>query len=390
MSRGRWLATAATAVLGLTVATLGGTGAANAAAPAPGTVYLRGGGGSPFVLYFVAGGGGTVNKLSTHTAAGNRVELLDLAAPVTLDAVAARICTQVHGSEVSCQVLPGMSLNVALGDGADEFSNLDTSLVSAVRGEDGNDFLIGGQGADQLNGGPGDDSIYGSGGDDVLTGEAGRDEFYGNSGRDRIYGDAGDDTLNGNEDGDQLYGGGGVDTLHGDEGDDYLLGGGGKDGVYGNQGNDTLVGDSDNDELNGLDGDDTLIADVAGDYYGGNGTDTIAYGGWNAGVRVTLDDKQNDQRLPICTKPIGCPVVWKHNAHSDIEKVVGSPRDDQLVGSEAMNWLYGGEGNDRLEGRGGNDVLDAQGGTSQALLGGTGMDTCVGAGALSFDSCEQR
>jgi Ca2+-binding RTX toxin-like protein len=76
--------------------------------------------------------------------------------------------------------------------GDDVFRNF-TVVASAAYGEDGNDQLWGGSGADYLNGGMGSDSLYGGAGADYL--EGGGWSTPSDSRRDYLDGGAGADTI---------------------------------------------------------------------------------------------------------------------------------------------------------------------------------------------------
>jgi len=66
---------------------------------------------------------------------------------------------------------------VLLGDGSDTFLGWD-GVQGAVFGEEGDDFLAGGDESDALDGGAGNDILDGGLADDILTGGTGLDHFY--------------------------------------------------------------------------------------------------------------------------------------------------------------------------------------------------------------------
>jgi Ca2+-binding RTX toxin-like protein len=172
--------------------------------------------------------------------------------------------------------------------------------MDTIYGDDGNDLLIGWRGADTLYGGSGDDVIYGDdfgfngiAGDDFLYGQAGNDTLYGGARTDRLEGGDGNDTLYGGAGGDNLLGGSGDDILYGDDdgvngndkldgdaGNDQLFGGGGNDEMRGGTGDDLVNGGTGNDFVDGDGGIDILIGGAGDDILnGGTESDTAVYSG---------------------------------------------------------------------------------------------------------------
>ena len=109
-----------------------------------------------------------------------------------------------------------------------------------LRGNGGNDLLIGSPMNDVLNGGDGNDTLLGKAGDDTLIGGDGHDGLSGFTGSDVIDGGRGFDRAFGGEGNDSLTGGNAADTL---------IGGNGDDTISGNDGTDTLVGGTGNDDV---------------------------------------------------------------------------------------------------------------------------------------------
>lgn len=332
------------------------------AAQAPGTAYVVSG-----VLYFAAGAG-VSNYPQVGAGSGGTIYLDDVA-PIQLDTARAGGCVEVS-TDIRCT---GVTRVVAyLGDRNDSFSSYH-NMTSVVYGQEGNDTLFGWFGADYLYGGLGNDELYGLPGHDVMYGEQGNDTVEGDDGSDQIVGGDGDDTLRGQAGADRISGGAGRDMLYGGSGGDILNGGGGAG-----------IG-SDTGYVYGEEDDDHIVFDHSStQFYGGPGVDTIDYSLTNSPMEVSLFDDTWDQTLP---EPDGA-VPWVHDAHSDIEKLIGTAYDDRLSGSNGPDSIYGGGGNDRLWGNGGDDVLDAQGGTNQRIIGGIGIDTCAGSGVTYRESCE--
>ena len=181
-----------------------------------------------------------------------------------------------------------------------------TSLVGIeqIEGGGGNDTLIAGSEARvyvTLRGNAGNDSIVGGLSNDLLQGGTGNDVIEGNDGADRLLGDAGFDLLIGGNGNDRLEGGAQADNLLGNAGDDVLIGGQGFDRLFGGTGhdrgfggteNDALFGQNGNDTLNGQDGNDRIFGGFNNDLLGGdNGNDRLFGGaGFDTLIGGTGDD----------------------------------------------------------------------------------------------------
>jgi Ca2+-binding RTX toxin-like protein len=298
--------------------------------------------------------------------------LTDSNANIQLDPARAGGCWNVQPNVIVCPPTV-TSLTVRLGDQNDtftnEYMNTTPSRTVQVSGGDGNDVILGGSGRD---------TIYGDAGSDRLEGRAGHDVVYGGDGDDLLYGGDGND---------RLYGEAGRDESHGEAGDDFLYSPDGRDRLLGSFGNDSIDASS---YVDGGWGDDWIAVwpDSSGDLYGGAGYDTLDYRAWNTGVHVSLDGNTNDGGPNAdCDDWIGCPVVFRHNAHGDFERILGSFHDDKLSGNGEPDQFYGGDGNDTLNGNGGDDLLDAESGTGQRVNGGAGDDICRGAGIIR-SGCE--
>lgn len=105
--------------------------------------------------------------------------------------------------------------------------------------------------------------LYGSNKADSFTDAAGKDSTY--------HGDNGNDSINGGDGADMLYGDNGDDVVNGGEGIDKLFGGNGNDNLAGGAGDDMLYGDNGSDFLSGGAGRNVLT--------GGNGADIFAIAG---------------------------------------------------------------------------------------------------------------
>lgn len=98
-----------------------------------------------------------------------------------------------------------------------------------IYGNDSDNAVDAGEGADIVFGGDGEDVVLGSTGSDYLFGEKGDDSLYGGKASDYLNGGSGDDVLLGGQGGDYLCGRDGGDVLYGDVGSDTMYGGAGND-----------------------------------------------------------------------------------------------------------------------------------------------------------------
>ena len=225
---------------------------------------------------------------------------------------------------------PGPEPGPELEDPCDPEGPSDVSGVTLI-GDQGNDTLRGGTGADLLVGQGGRDDLRGGAGDDVLLGGAGNDKLRGDDGADTLDGGCGVDSLRGGAGDDVLKGGSGNDSLRGDQGDDTLLGGAGRDYLRGGSGEDNLDGGSGGDSLRGEGGADVLRGGEGKDRLrGGSGDDTLEGGSGN----------------------------------------------DRAFGGAGEDFLLGGEGNDYLNGGTGDDILCGSDGADR-MFGGNGADVFV-------------
>ena len=264
-----------------------------------------------------------------------------------------------------------------------------SSAALSLQGNQFNNIIVGGAGADSLRGQDGDDTLIGLGGEDTVYGGAGTDsvvfslsstdvtatrggssmillsvegnEFISNdveffvfadqtltyeeastlvatvaipgdpTGDNYFVGGIGNDTINGGPGNDTLDGAAGNDILRGDEGVDSLIGG---------TGNDTLFsGSSDNPAdggtMEGGTGDDIYYVDAA------NSTVTEAAGAGNDMIRTTVD------------------VVLA--AGSEVEEIraanLAGTLGLNITGSDSANLIRGDAGNNVLDGRGGADTM---------------------------------
>ena len=98
-----------------------------------------------------------------------------------------------------------------------------------MKGDDGNDVMLGGLGKNWMSGGNGDDVMFSKKEDSVMFGDMGNDELFGSEGDDKMFGGKGNDVLIGSSGDDEMFGGHGDDILSGGRGINTLCGGSGKD-----------------------------------------------------------------------------------------------------------------------------------------------------------------
>jgi len=233
----------------------------------------------------------------------------------------------------------------------------------------------------------------------------------------RLRGDGGDDTLIGGEGDDKLYGGDHQDLLQGNDGNDFLVGGNGNDTLeggagidklVGGQGNDNLSGGADNDIIiaaTGVDpegadiidggaGDDQIFADASDTVSGGDGRDLLVARG-ATGLNVDVAAASIEETRGSAFDDVFDGSGFLNGI--DFVRLRGDGGNDTLIGGAGEDKLYGGADMDLLQGNGGADFLLGQegndtiegGGGIDIIIGGLGMDTLTGgADADSFWSTD--
>ena len=256
----------------------------------------------------------------------------------------------------------------------------DALNIENVIGTSENDWIVGDDGDNVIEGGDGADNLDGAG--NPTTNPRGDTVSYANSDRrvtvtidadgtgtasgghaqgdtiqnfENVTGSDHDDNLTGDETGNVIKGGAGEDRLRGEGGADTIEGGAGADELYG-----------------GTETGATLGVDTV--------ADTLSYASSDAGVTVNLatllfagghaegdEDRgatEYDHDSDDETDPIDI---------STFENITGSMHNDRLTGDHRVNELKGGAGDDTL--RGGAQV--------DTLIGGPGADSLDGGSSLS-------
>jgi Ca2+-binding RTX toxin-like protein len=259
---------------------------------------------------------------------------------------------------------------------------IDESVYGAIRGNDGNNSLIGTTASDVIYGNGGDDTISGGNGNDLLVGGAGNDTISGGSGNDILYGDSGNDVLDG---------GAGDDILKDSEGDDTFVfsKGYGHDVIMDEGGHNTL-------RFRGLKPTDILVNgtreyDVTIRIKGTD--DTLVIKDFCKDGKYSDYDLEFDGGIKMHVTDKDSPFRYIYGDSSDdvLKAVVedslmfGFDGDDTIQGSDGNDIIYGnqggdtisaGTGNDIVYGGDGDDVLDSGEG-NDFLYGGTGDDTYI-------------
>ncbi len=221
------------------------------------------------------------------------------------------------------------------------------------------------------------ENVIGSAFSDILKGDGGNNALLGGDGADILMGRGGDDILDGGgslgDTASYAEASSGVTVDLGisgpqntGDGNDTLIG---IENLTGSAFSDTLKGNAGDNILNGGAGDDTLIATAGQDqFHGGDGIDTVSYDGMTSGVTVDLN-AFSFQFINNNTQQ------WLDS----IENVTGSAFADKLTGTAGANALNGGAGNDLLIGGLGHDTLT--GGAGNDIFAFKSVDESpVGAG----------
>ncbi len=254
--------------------------------------------------------------------------------------------------------------NVVPGTADDDLLVGEAGFPNILRGEGGNDILVGGGEDDRFEGGEGSDTASyrnATAGVTVslLLGSA--PQATGGAGTDTLLSI---ESLEGSSLNDSLTGDDGPNTLSGLEGDDVLVGGGGNDRLDGGAGADTMTGGA---------GNDIYIVDNANDQ-----VIELALGGVDQVISsVTHTLAVNVENLELSganaidgTGNAAANILRGNGANNVLQGLGGN---DLLQGEEGDDTLQGGTGNDVLEGGPGNDSLDGGPG-NDTMRGGAGDD----------------
>lgn len=276
---------------------------------------------------------------STRTSAYATCDATQTTCQAGATTAACAVCIADDGAAGEADTINDDVETVLGGKGGDNISAqwspcTDAATVPTVKctlkGNDGDDTIVGSAFADSIDGGNGNDTLRSGLGSDTLVGGAGIDTVSyaertnpvkvsldasklwtaGQNGEvgendsiatdiENLTGGAGNDSLRGSAAANIIRGGAGNDTIEGALGNDSLYGEAGADLVYGGAGNDMLVGGAGADTLVGGDGDDFLdasdspaTADTAIDCDGVN--DSANTAGTSAGTSDALVKDSSD------------------------------------------------------------------------------------------------
>jgi Ca2+-binding RTX toxin-like protein len=333
---------------------------------------------------------------------GNDLYILDGGVDTIVEAAGEGTDTVLVKQSIAAHTLAGNVENL-IHEGSNDFRGQGNELDNSMVGGAGADTLLGGLGRDTLDGGEGNNQLRGGQGDDVyfvnapqantqIFDESGNDTIrtslavytldqnngqtvenliftdngghsgVGNSLANILTGAAGNDTLQ------AVSGVAGGDTLLGGEGDDVLLaaslsgdsleGQGGADSLLGATGADTLVGSAGADTIFGGDGADVLSGGDDDDVLsGGSGANTMS-GGDGADSMVGGADKD----------------VMSGGVGNDT--LLAGDGANSMSGGDGADSLVAGLGDDTMSGDIGNDTLLAGDGAN-SMSGGDGADSLV-------------
>lgn len=208
--------------------------------------------------------------------------------------------------------------------------------------------------------------------DNIITGGTGADSLYGGLGNDRLVGGEGNDSLHGGDGDDTLNGGDGDDAIHGGTGDDTINVGGGFNTIVYNEANfgtDTVAsfdanpnGGQDKIDLSGLGITDANFASAVTITASGGDTHISVAGGTIILTGVGGTGSSVIDRTDF---------ILANDVDVVIDGDAGSNVIDGTSGDDTINGLGG---NDTINGLAGNDTID--GGTGDDIVnGGSGDDT---------------
>ena len=245
--------------------------------------------------------------------------------------------TLTAGSEV--ELLTTVSEN-----GTSAINLFGNAFANTVRGNNGNNIISGGAGADTMQGLDGNDSYLVDNAADVIVDSAGVDNVS-TSVSYTLAANVAVETL-------RTTNAAGTTPL-------YLFGNNLANIVTGNAGNNIISGGGGIDKLQGLAGDDSYVVDNAADVV----VDTAGVDNVNASVSYTLAAGVAVETLRIFGGTAGTAAI----------NLTGNELANTVTGNAGSNAINGGLGNDKLTGNAGNDFFVF----NTVLNASTNVDTIV-------------
>lgn len=220
---------------------------------------------------------GVLAKTSSFTAEGNQARTLETKKLGVANIQAGNGNDTLRGDEKDNWLAGGGGADTFFGGDGDDVLLIDgDDLPENIHGGKGDDIVqvVGNKGVsldlgaaeiEIAHGGRGNDMFVSSGNSSIFVrGGDGNDVIVGSIANDALSGENGDDFISGNAGKDLIRGHRGSDRLFGDDGDDVLFGGSDDDMLYGGEGADTLLGEGGDDYLDGGEGEDT--AEFSGNF----------------------------------------------------------------------------------------------------------------------------
>ncbi len=309
---------------------------------------------------------GGIGKDTLAGGAGDDVYVLDNAGDVVIeladggtDSVLTTLASYTLGNFVEYAYYRGTGTFIGMGNGADNLLTTMSAAGARLSGMNGDDTLVGGDGADNLAGGDGDDLLVCGGGRDSIDGGAGTDTVVFLAALDNF------DTVRTADRELRLTDKTtqavivvrNVETLRfGEHAVDFSdLAGSALPAGWG----DRVTGTTDADFLDGKGGADTMIGLEGDDRYAVDNKDDVI---------VEAADGGNDTALvaiaSAATYTLSANVEDAVVTSKAAVNVTGNAGGNALTGNGVANVLDGGNGDDTLDGGAGND----------RLLGGAGND----------------
>ncbi len=232
------------------------------------------------------------------------------------------------------------------------------------------------------------EGVAGTSYSDLIRGDNGDNRLLGYSGDDRLYGLEGADSIRGHSGNDTLYGNRGNDTLRAGHGNDIVNGGRGKDVLYYRHGNDMLDGGRGQDELR--------FSDYVHNTYDNEWGEPDDFHELTVNLETGQLSFVTGLALPYSFDGVNGSYHTYNSTLSSIEHIRATyETDDGLhelqldliaTGTQGRNRLIGGAGNDQIRSLSGRDRLNGGNGDdnlnggrgNDIVLGGVGEDTVVG------------